>query len=93
VISPVDQPTPWCAGMVIVPKQNGSIRVCVDLKPLNASVQWAVHPLPTVDDTLAQLQYSPFITSHTRGIFSVGLRNFFCGKTENRAWYFQRGTT
>ena len=55
VISRVDQPTPWCAGMVIVPKENGIIRICVDLKPLNTSVQREVHPLPTVDETLAQL--------------------------------------
>ena len=33
------------------------------------------------------LQYSPFITSHMRGIFSVGPRNFFRGKTENHAWH------
>ena len=53
VISRVDQPTPWCAGMVVVPKKNGSIRICVDLKPLNANVQREVHPLPTVDKTIA----------------------------------------
>ena len=41
--------------MVIVPKKNGAVRICVDLKPLNASVQRDVHPLPTVDKTLAQL--------------------------------------
>ena len=33
------------------------------------------------------LQYSPFITSHTRGIFSMAPRNFFRGKTENYAWH------
>ena len=55
VISPVDQPTPWCAGMVVVPKKEGAIRICVDLKPLNESVLREVHPLPRVDDTLAQL--------------------------------------
>ena len=55
VISKVDQPTPWCAGMVVVPKKSGSIRICVDLKPLNESVLREVHPLPKVDDTLAQL--------------------------------------
>ena len=55
VISRVDQPTPWCAGMVIVPKKNGAVRICVDLKPLNTSIQREVHPLPTVDETLAQL--------------------------------------
>ena len=55
VISKIEEPTPWCAGMVVVPKKTGTIRICVDLKPLNENVQREVHPLPTVDDTLAQL--------------------------------------
>ena len=55
VISKVDEPTPWCAGMVVVPKKSGDIRICVDLKPLNESVLREVHPLPKVDETLAQL--------------------------------------
>ena len=55
VISRVDEPTPWCAGMVVVPKPNGAVRICVDLKPLNESVLQEVHPIPKVDETLAQL--------------------------------------
>lgn len=55
VISKVTEPTSWCAGMVVVPKKNGKIRICVDLKPLNKSVMREIHPLPKVDDTLAQL--------------------------------------
>ena len=55
VIAKVDQPTPWCAGMVVVPKKEGAIRICVDLKPLNENVLREVHPLPKVDETLAQL--------------------------------------
>ena len=55
IISRVDQPTPWCAGMVVVPKKSGSMRICVDLKPLNECVLREVHPLPKVDDILAQL--------------------------------------
>ena len=47
--------TQWCAGMVVVPKKDGKVRICVDLKPLNASVKRETHPLPKVDDTLAQL--------------------------------------
>ena len=35
VISKVDVPTPWCAGMVMVPKKSGAVRICIDLKPLN----------------------------------------------------------
>ena len=55
VISKVEEPTPWCAGMVVVPKKSGKLRICVDLKPLNESVLRETHPIPKVDETLAQL--------------------------------------
>ena len=55
VISKVEEPTPWCAGMVVVPKKMGTKCICIELRPLNENVQRVVHPLPTVDDTLAQL--------------------------------------
>ena len=55
VISKVDEPTPWCAGLVVIPKKSGKVHICVDLKPLNESVIREVHPLPKVDETLAQL--------------------------------------
>ena len=55
VISRVEEPTPWCAGMVVVPKKSGSVRICVDFRPLNDNVLREVHPLPKVDETLAQL--------------------------------------
>lgn len=55
VIAKVEQPTEWCAGMVVVPKANGKVRICVDLTILNESVQRECHPLPAVDQTLAQL--------------------------------------
>ena len=48
VISPVDHPTEWCAPMVVTPKPNGKVRVCVDLIKLNEYVQRENHPLPSV---------------------------------------------
>ena len=41
--------------MVVVKKKSGGVRICVDLKPLNKCVLRERHPLPRVDDTLAQL--------------------------------------
>ena len=55
VISIVSEPTEWCAGMVVVPKKSGAVRICVDLKALNDNVLREVHPIPKVDETLAQL--------------------------------------
>ena len=55
VISKVQDPTPWCAGVVVVMKKSGAVRICVDLKPLNESVLRELHPIPRVDEALAQL--------------------------------------
>ena len=55
IISKLRDPILWFAGMVVVPKNNGSVRICVDLKPLNESMLREVHPIPRVDEALAQL--------------------------------------
>ena len=55
VIERVKEPTQWCAGVVVVPKKSGEVRICVDMKPLNESVLREVYPIPTVEETLAQL--------------------------------------
>ena len=55
VITKISEPTEWCAGIVVVPKPNGKIRICVDLTKLNESVCRERHVLPAVDHVLAQL--------------------------------------
>ena len=51
VITRVRQPTKWCA---VVPKENGKVRICVDLTHLNRSVLRERHPLPAVEQSVAQ---------------------------------------
>ena len=55
VITRVDKPTDWCAGMVVVPKPNGNVRICVDLTKLNECVHRERLILPSVEQILAQL--------------------------------------
>ena len=62
VISPVDQPTDWCAPMVVTPKSNGKVRLCVDLSKLNEFVKRENYPLPAVDTTLGRLGGSTVFT-------------------------------
>ena len=38
----------------VVLKKSGEVRICVDLKALNENVLRETHPIPKVDDTLAQ---------------------------------------
>jgi len=53
VISKIDKPTDWCAPMVVVPKQNGKVRICVDFTKLNDCVRRERHILPSVEHILA----------------------------------------
>ena len=62
IVSKVDEPTLWCAGMVAVPKKSGTVRIYVDLKRLNQSVMREVYPFPKVDETLAQLSAATIFT-------------------------------
>ena len=56
IISKVDQPTEWCSGMVVVQKKSGGVRICVDLKPLNKSIQQEVYPMPHAGRSQGVLQ-------------------------------------
>ena len=62
IISKVDEPTEWCAGMVVVRKPNGKVHICVDLTKPNESILREFHPLPSVDRTLAQLSRATVIS-------------------------------
>ena len=62
IISPVTVPTEWCSGIVPVPKANGRGRICVDLTPLNKAVKREVHPMSSVDESLAVLGESGVFT-------------------------------
>ena len=61
-ISKVEEPTERCAGMVVVPKPNGQVRICVNLTKLNESVKRENHPLPSVEESLAKLSGSKVFT-------------------------------
>ena len=55
VIVPVKEPTDWCSGMVVVPKPQDRVRICMNLTQLNKSVRREYHQLRAVEQTLAQL--------------------------------------
>ena len=56
VIEEITKPTtPWCAPMVLVLKKSGAVRICVDLKRLNLSVEREWYILPTLQDLTSRL--------------------------------------
>ena len=54
-IEEVTEPTDWCAPVVPVLKNNGKVRICVDLKKLNEAVKRERFMLPTLEDVAPKL--------------------------------------
>ena len=52
VIAPVTDPTDWVSSLN---KPNGSIRICLDPKPLNKALKRAHYPVTTMEDILPDL--------------------------------------
>ena len=48
-------PTPWISPLVIIPKKNENVRICVDMRMANKVIHWKQHPSPTVDDLIHTL--------------------------------------
>ena len=48
IIEDVEGPTPWVSPLVAVPKSNGDVRVCVDMRRANEAVIPKRHPIPTL---------------------------------------------
>lgn len=55
IIEEITKPTDWCAPMVPVLKPSGQVRLCVDLKKLNAAVKRERYILPTLEDVISKL--------------------------------------
>lgn len=55
IIEAVTKPTDWCAPIVVVPKGDDKVRLCVDYTELNKHVKRERWQLPSVEESLAQL--------------------------------------
>lgn len=62
ILAPVTQPTEWISSMVIVPKKDGKLRVCLDPKDLNRAIQREHYPLPTIDEIATRLHGAKVFT-------------------------------
>lgn len=53
----------YCARVVPVRKKNGSLRLCIDLRPLNNRVIKQKYPFPLIEDCLSRLGNKSIFTS------------------------------
>ena len=52
IIEKVEGPTPWVSPLVVIPKNDGTVRLCVDMRMPNCAIKREHHPTPTVDDLI-----------------------------------------
>ena len=62
IIAPVQKPTAWISSMVIVPKKNGGLRICLDPQDLNWAILREHYPLPTIEDVATRLHGAKVFT-------------------------------
>lgn len=53
----------WASPIVVAKKKDGSIRLCVDYRKLNAASPMDAYPMPRVDELLDKLGNSKYITT------------------------------
>ena len=63
VLAVVTEPTDWVHPLVVVPKPDGTWRICVDLTKLNKYVKRPYHPLVTPRDAVSEIGGSKYFTT------------------------------
>ncbi|XP_055543303.1 uncharacterized protein K02A2.6-like [Wyeomyia smithii] len=63
VIEKVKTPTSWVSPLVPIIKENGDLRLCVDMRRANQAIQRLNHPLPVFEDLISRFRNAKFFTS------------------------------
>ncbi|GFW65914.1 retrovirus-related Pol polyprotein from transposon 17.6 [Trichonephila clavipes] len=55
--------SPYASPVVLIPKPNGTFRLCIDYRKLNEITVADTYPLPRMDDSLHQAKITPFMST------------------------------
>ncbi|KAL0884211.1 hypothetical protein ABMA27_016213 [Loxostege sticticalis] len=73
IIEEVREPSKWISPIVPILKDNGDLRLCVDMRRANMAILRENHPLPTMEHLLPKIRKAEHITTF---ISSKGLYRF-----------------
>lgn len=54
IIEEVNVPSQWVSPLAINVKDNGDVRLCVDMRQANVAIDRVYHVMPTVDDFISK---------------------------------------
>ena len=63
VITEINEPTSWCSPMVVVPKKDHSVRICVDYTRLNEDIQRERYHLLLAKEIFSKLSGAKYFTT------------------------------
>ena len=52
----------WVSSMVVVPKKDGKLRICLDPRDLHKAIRREHYPLPTIEDIATRLHGAKVFT-------------------------------
>ena len=55
--------SPWASPVVLVPKKDGTIRVCVDFRKVNGVSKFDAYPMPRAEDVFEQIGQAELIST------------------------------
>ena len=55
IIEKVNNPSYWISPVVVVPKPNGEVRLCVGMRQAHCAVERERYPIPNIDEVLQDM--------------------------------------
>lgn len=62
IIESVNEPSAWVSPLVPIVKDNGDLRLCVDMRRANEAIVRENHPLPTMESFLPRLKSAQYFS-------------------------------
>ena len=63
IIARVTTPTLWISSMIVVPKKNSKLRICLDAMDLNSALQRETYSIPAIEEVASCLHGAKVFTS------------------------------
>ena len=67
--------SPYSSPIVLVPKKNGSVRLCIDFRKLNKVTEFDAEPMPNMEESINRMSGHKYYTKMdlSKGYWQIGL--------------------